>query len=231
MIPLGDNIPSRRFPFVNYLIIGANFLAFFYELSLGKGLDTFITEWGAVPARVTDALSGGETSPAAFITLITSMFLHGGWLHILSNMLFLWIFGDNVEDSMGHIRYTVFYLLAGIAAGLAQVFVAPDSTAPGIGASGAIAGVLGAYLVMFPHAQVEVLIPWFLFFPIFKVPALLMLGIWFLTQFFNGVAALTIAHTSAGGVAWWAHIGGFVAGLLLVNLFRQRRRWANHPYI
>jgi membrane associated rhomboid family serine protease len=151
------------------------------------------------------------------------MFLHGGWAHVIGNMLFLWVFGDNVEDAMGSARYIVFYLLAGVAASLAQVALMPEATLPTIGASGAVAGVLGAYLVMHPRAVVTVVLPLFVFFPVFQVPAFFMLGLWFLTQFTSGISSFATAAGDTGGVAWWAHIGGFIAGLFLIFLFRRRR--------
>lgn len=161
-------------------------------------------------------------APAPFVTVLTAMFLHGGWGHLLGNMLFLWIFGDNVEDAMGQVRYLAFYLLCGIIATLAFVALAPASTVPSLVASGAISGVLAAYLIMHPRAMVLVVIPLFLLFPVVQVPAFVMLGIWILTQFIYGVASLG-ATNDGGGVAWWAHVGGFVAGIVLLPLFRRRQ--------
>ena len=215
MIPLRDTIRTRSFPFVNWLLIITNVLVFLFENSLGgRALEQFIGVFGLVPAR----LVAGE--PFALITIFTSMFLHGGWLHLIANMWALYIFGDNVEDRMGHSRYLAFYLLVGIVGGLAQTFVDSTGIIPMVGASGAIAGVLGAYLLLYPRARVVTLIPIF-FLPWFvEIPAILYLGFWFASQFFGGVAALGVV--AAGGVAYWAHIGGFVAGLLMVRAFARK---------
>lgn len=224
MIPIRDSVRASRFPAVNYLLIAINFLVFFYELSLGSGLDRFIAHWAMVPAFITThpLTSPGPASPPGVFTLFTSMFLHGGWAHILGNMLFLWVFGDNVEDALGRLRYLVFYLLAGVAAGMAQLFMSSDSPLPSLGASGAISGVLGAYLVLYPGARVLTWIPP-LIFVVIRLPAVIFIGIWFLIQFFQGILAAD--DPTMGGVAWWAHIGGFVAGLILVNIFRRRERY------
>ena len=225
MIPIADNVAAHRTPFVTWALIGANVLMFLYELALGPRLEPFLFDWGLVPraftAWVADPLNPGMWPVP--LSVFTSMFLHGGFAHLLGNMVFLWIFGDNVEDNMGHGRYLGFYLLCGVLAGLAQVAVDPFSRIPGIGASGAISAVLAAYLVLSPRAVVSLVVPLFLFSPVVDVPAILMIGVWFLTQFTNGIAALTLQTAETGGVAWWAHIGGFVAGLALVFLFRQRR--------
>lgn len=225
MIPLYDDIPSRRFPIVNYTLIVLNVLVFIWELSLGPELEAAVRVFGLVPARFLHS-SGIER----WLPVFTSMFLHGGAWHLASNMLALWIFGDNVEDRMGHVRYLVFYLLCGVIAGLTHVFFNPLSRIPTVGASGAISGVLAAYFVMFPYASVYTLIPLFLFWiEVVRIPAVIYLGLWFLSQLMNGAFALAAARTvqSMGGVAWWAHIGGFVAGLVLVWFFRQpeRRRY------
>ncbi|MDW8325200.1 MAG: rhomboid family intramembrane serine protease [Anaerolineales bacterium] len=217
MLPLKDTVRARSFPLVNWLIIAANIVVFLFETSLTtRQLDRLILAYGVVPARL---WNGG---PAEWLTIFTGMFLHGGWLHIFSNLWALYIFGDNVEDRMGSGRYLVFYLLSGVAAALAQAWIDPESRIPMIGASGAIAGVLGAYLVLFPNARVITLVPLF-FLPWFvEVPALLYLGFWVFSQFFSGV--LSVSTVSMGGVAYWAHIGGFVCGLLLVGLFARRPR-------
>jgi membrane associated rhomboid family serine protease len=214
MIPLRDVIPSRTRPIVTVLLIAANTAAFLYEQSLtDRQLLRFVTTWGLVPAAF---------SP---ITVITSMFLHGGWLHFLGNMLYLWIFGDNVEDRFGHGRYLVFYFLAGAAAAFLQTLINEASRLPMIGASGAIAGVLGAYLVMFPHSRVLTLVPIFFFVQIVEIPAVVLLGIWFLLQVLSGVGSLAAASgRELGGVAFWAHAGGFVAGMLMVVVFRRPER-------
>ncbi|MFQ5408051.1 MAG: rhomboid family intramembrane serine protease [Anaerolineales bacterium] len=216
MIPLRDTVRSRSFPIVNWLLIGTNVLVFLFEKSLGpRAFELFVGAFGLVPAYLTSA------SPFAWITVFTSMFLHGGWLHLIANMWALYIFGDNVEDRMGHGRYLFFYLAAGVAGGLLQVATGPNSIVPMVGASGAIAGVLGAYLLLYPRARVVTLIPIF-FLPWFvELPALLYLGFWFVSQFFGGVAAL--GAVAGGGVAYWAHVGGFVAGLSLVHVFASRQ--------
>jgi membrane associated rhomboid family serine protease len=213
------------------MLIGANVVAFGYELSLGLRLDAFLGRWGVVPAHVWAALSGGapQLQLGVLVTLLTAAFLHGGWLHLAGNMLFLWIFGDNVEDRLGHGTYLVFYLACAVVANLAQVEVDPTSTISAIGASGAIAGVLGAYAVTFPGARVSVVLPIFLFW-ILDVPALVMIGFWFVTQFFSGVASLASDASQTSGIAWWAHVGGFLCGVLLMLVLpkmekpRERRR-------
>jgi len=228
MIPIGDSVRSRTFPYVNLAIIIANFLVFFYELSLGNGVNSFLRDWGAVPALVTDYLDHpGDHPLRVLFTPITAMFLHGGWFHILGNMLFLWVFGDNVEDAIGHVSYLVFYLLAGIAAAVTQIWVDSNSILPMVGASGAIAGVLAAYVVLYPRATIATVI-----FPIFwaiPVPAFVLIGLWFLLQLVSGAAAIGTAVGASEGVAWFAHIGGFLAGLVLVWAFRgsQGRRTAS----
>ena len=228
MIPIGDSVRSRTFPYVNLAIIIANFLVFFYELSLGNDVNSFLRDWGAVPALVTDYLDHpGDHPLRVLFTPITAMFLHGGWFHILGNMLFLWVFGDNVEDAIGHVSYLVFYLLAGIAAAATQIWVDSNSILPMVGASGAIAGVLAAYVVLYPRATIATVI-----FPIFwaiPVPAFVLIGLWFLLQLVSGAAAIGTAVGASEGVAWFAHIGGFLAGLVLVWAFRgsQGRRTAS----
>ena len=225
MFPLKDNVRSTSFPIVNWAIIIANLLVFVVlELPLGQaGLEEFVGTYGLTPRRLT------ALDPWAAVTVFTSMFLHGGWLHIISNLWALYIFGDNVEDRMGSARYLVFYLVCGVVAGLAQTCVSPNSPIPMIGASGAIAGVLGGYLLLFPGARVYTLIPVF-FLPWFvEIPALIYLFVWFISQFFSGVMAVNM-DAAVGGVAYWAHIGGFVAGLLLVYLFARRPRAQTRLY-
>ncbi|MDA8218440.1 MAG: rhomboid family intramembrane serine protease [Dehalococcoidales bacterium] len=225
MIPVNDSVSTRHTPWVNYGLIIANVLVFLVELSLGAGIDGFIQRWGVTPAAVSSALSGAQAGQqAALLTLITALFLHAGWVHLGGNMLFLWVFGDNVEDRFGHLRYLVFYLLVGVGANLAQVIFMPGSAVPLIGASGAIAGVLGAYIIMYPRSTVTVLIPVFFLPLLLPVPAFLMLGIWFITQFANGLASITPqAQQMAGGVGWWAHIGGFLIGVTLTLLLPKAR--------
>lgn len=223
MIPLYDTTRSRRFPLVNYALIAANVLVFLYEVQLSQaGLENLIGRWGLVPARVL-----GE-SGEAWLTALSSMFLHGGWFHLLSNMWVLYIFGDNIEDRMGQAGYLAFYLMSGVAAALLQVFVLPGSGQPMVGASGAIAGVLGAYLIMYPRARVASLMPILFIFTIIEVPAVLFLLFWFITQLFSGLMALNGA--SGGGIAWWAHIGGFLFGMLASQFFARRPVYTSYRY-
>ena len=225
MIPLRDENPSHTVPFVTRTIIVLNALCFLYEVALGPQLRAFVFEWGFVPERVSLAL-GGLESPAAGLTVLTSMFLHGGWAHLLGNMWYLWIFGDNVEDRLGHAGFALFYLASGIVAAAAHHLTYPHSTIPTVGASGAIAGVLGAYLVAFPGARVQTLLPLFIVVQIVALPAVIVLGLWFVVQLFTGTLAL--GGGAAGGIAWWAHIGGFVFGMLVMQLAggaRKTRVW------
>jgi membrane associated rhomboid family serine protease len=215
MFPLQDTIPSRGVPLVTWTIILINALAFFYELSLPPDeLQRFIFLIGFVPARFAVDPAG------AFSTLITCMFLHGGWAHFIGNMWMLYLFGDNVEERMGAVRYLIFYLLCGVGAGLAHYFMNPTSELPSLGASGAIAGVLGAYFRLFPTARVITLVL-LVFLPLFiEIPAVVFIGIWFISQLFSGTIAL-LGPQYAAGVAWWAHVGGFLAGVVLVPLFTR----------
>ncbi len=221
MIPLRDVIPSRTAPVVTVALITVNVLVFLFELSLGDAVNDFTLSFGLVPAEF------------SWMTVITSMFLHGGLLHAGGNMLYLWIFGDNVEDRMGHGRFLTFYLLCGIAAALAQTIVSPDSPVPMVGASGAIAGVMGAYFVLYPHSRIVTLIPIIFFFHIVEIPAIFFLGIWFLMQLLSGVGSIAAATGGepGGGIAFWAHVAGFAAGLVGVMIFRrperQRVEWWN----
>lgn len=209
--PYKDDNPRVLVPFVTYSIIGMNVLIFLYQLFLAmSGSEaevSFIYLFGLIPAQF------------HIINLFTSMFLHGGIAHLLGNVWFLWIFGDNVESALGHVRYALFYILCGLAAGLAQVLFNIDSMIPMVGASGAIAGVLGAYLIRYPHAQVHVFVFIFFFFTTIRVPAIIVLGIWFLTQLTNGLGTLNLDTT--GGVAWFAHIGGFIAGVGFNFIFQH----------
>jgi membrane associated rhomboid family serine protease len=210
MFPIGDDDSAERtVPVVTYALIALNVLVFFLELSGGE---PFIERWSVVPRRLTQN-PGGD-----FITVFTSMFMHGGWLHLAGNMLYLWIFGDNVEDRFGHAKFALFYLICGIAATFAQVAVSAGSNIPNLGASGAIAGVLGAYLILFPRGQVRVLMGR----GVVPMPALVVIGMWIVLQFINGVGSIT-QSAETGGVAYMAHIGGFVAGLALTFLFGGRR--------
>jgi membrane associated rhomboid family serine protease len=218
MIPLYDTARSRRVPIVTWLLIALNVLVFVYEIGLNApALERLVRAWGLVPALL---ISQPQTE---WTTVLTSMFLHGGWFHMLSNMWVLFIFGDNVEDRMGGGRYLMFYLMSGVAAGMLQSFLLPGSREPMIGASGAIAGVLGADLILFPHARVASLVPIFFIFTIIQIPATLFLLFWFVSQLFSGW--LTLGGTAGSGVAWWAHVGGFLFGILAVSFFARRRAY------
>jgi membrane associated rhomboid family serine protease len=221
VIPLRDKNPTRRVPVVNIALIVVNIAVFVYELGLGGKLPQFFQTWGVVPGDVSGAFASGRVSLGGVLPLFSTMFIHGGWLHLGGNMLYLWIFGDNVEDKLGHGRYLVFYLVCGLTASVLSIVVDPHSTMPIIGASGAIAGVLGAYLLMFPRARVLTLIPFFFFLPLAELPALIVLGFWFVMQFFSGLISLGFEAGGMGGVAWWSHIGGFAAGLVLTLPLRK----------
>jgi membrane associated rhomboid family serine protease len=217
MIPLQDTIQSRSFPLVNWMLIALNVVVFFFMLSLGPDAERLVFALGVVPARFLAYPSLSEG-----LTLITSMFLHGGWLHLFSNMLALYIFGDNIEDRLGSVPYLVFYLICGVIAGLVHIVFNLTSPIPSIGASGAISGVLAAYLVLFPRAQVITLVPLF-FLPWFvEIPAVIFIGFWFISQLLNGVLTIVAGAQAFGGVGWWAHVGGFLAGLVLIGLFARR---------
>ena len=221
MFPISDDNPRIGTPYVTWSVIGACVLVFFWQVSLGaSGGESAIYEFGMIPARLfgTAALDPELTAVPAWSTVFTSMFMHGGWLHLGFNMLFLWIFGDNVEDSMGHARYLIFYLVCGVAAALAQAFVSPGSTIPMVGASGAISGVLGAYLLLHPRATVRTVIFLGVFMTMMHLPALIVLGLWFLMQ----LVSAAFSNSGEAGVAFWAHVGGFVAGMALVPLFKKR---------
>ncbi|MCB9872149.1 MAG: rhomboid family intramembrane serine protease [Planctomycetes bacterium] len=232
MIPLRDNIPSRTTPYVNYAILALTGVVFLLQQSVGG--NALVDSLGMIPARVLEPAReiafrepGGRVSflePAlvwSWLTPLTCVFLHGGWLHFLGNMWTLWIFGDNVEDCMGHGRYALFYVAAGVLASLTHLVTNLHSTMPTVGASGAIAGVMGAYMLLYPRAQVLVLIPLFVLFFTAVVPAPLFLGVWFVLQFVQGVAS--VGQAPAGGVAWWAHIGGFAVGFAAAMLLRRRQ--------
>lgn len=215
MFPLYDTVRTRTFPFINLTLILANVLAFLYELRLDPvALEQFIFTWGLIPDRFL-----GDPS-TTWNTIFSSMFLHGGWFHIINNMWVLFIFGDNVEAGMGRIRYLIFYLLSGVAAALLQTYILPSSTVPMIGASGAVAGVLGAYLILVPRARIASLVPILFIFTIVEIPAVFFLVFWFVSQLYSGLFSIQGAGES--GIAWWAHIGGFVFGFIMVFLFRRR---------
>src|SRR5262245_29841892 len=227
MIPIGDRNPTRRFPIVNSLLVAANVALFVYELSLGgPGLERFIDTWGVRSTEVM-GLMGGDVALLQVVLLksLVSMFLHGGWLHIFFNMLFLWVFGDNIEDNFGSLPYLLFYLLSGYGAVIVQALLTPQSPVPAIGASGAISGVLAGYLLLYPRASMRAVLPIpILFLFSFFVPAWLMIIIWFAAQLLNGYASLTDAAQMTGGVAYGAHIGGFVVGFILTFFFRKPER-------
>jgi membrane associated rhomboid family serine protease len=221
VIPLRDVIPSRTTPYVTISLVAINVLVFLYQFSLGPDINRFVLSFGLVPAYF------------SWANVLTSMFLHGGFLHVAGNMLYLWIFGDNVEDRMGHGRFLTFYLLCGTAAALGQTLTVPDSVVPMVGASGAVAGVMGAYFVLYPHSRIVTLLPLFIFIQIVEVPAIFFLGIWFVMQLLSGVGSIAAAtgDQPAGGVAFWAHVAGFAAGIAGVFVFRrpqrQRVEWWN----
>ena len=219
MIPIKDQITTRRFPVMNYLLIGANIFVFVLEWLAGSNQEAIIYQFALIPANLTSSLSLGNIGD-----IFTSMFMHAGLAHIGGNMLYLWIFGDNVEDSMGSGKYLFFYLVGGIVASLTHVFTNPASQIPTVGASGAIAAVLGAYLVLYPRSRVLTFIPIGYFIRLTSVPASIVLGLWFILQLFNGV--LSLGASDVGGVAFWAHIGGFVSGVILAKLFASRRNTA-----
>ena len=224
MIPLRDRNPTRRTPVVTIGLIAACFVAFAIELSVtaaggDPALERFFEQWGAVPRDITRALEQGDYFGRAILGMFTSMFLHGGWLHILGNMLFLWIFGNNVEDRMGRIPFLLFYLVGGIAAALTQVVIDPQSGVPLVGASGAIAAALGAYIVLFPGARILSLVFLGFFYQLLEVPAIVILGFWFVLQLISGVGSLG-GDTAQGGVAFFAHVGGFALGVVVGLLLR-----------
>ena len=231
MIPLRDDNPIKIIPFVTVGLIVLNIVVFLYQISLGpQGGNLFVYQFGAIPA----VIFGYQALPSALVTIPasfsiwTSMFLHGGFMHLIGNMLYLWIFGNNIEDAMGHGRFVVFYLLAGLLASMAHLLTDVTSEIPTIGASGAISGILGAYILLYPRARVQVLIPLGFFWPVLYVPAGIVLGFYFVLQLFQGTLSW---GQGGGGVAWFAHIGGFLAGLLLVGLFKQRSvRFFNPPH-
>jgi membrane associated rhomboid family serine protease len=236
MIPLKDDTPRLSTPLLNYFLIAANLAVFLFELSLGRRSQTrFLNTFGLVPARLSAVLQGpllqhlhahghGIAPEFALVPIVTSMFLHAGWLHVIFNMWFLWIFGRNLEDALGHFPYLVFYLTCGVAAALAQTASDPGSMIPTVGASGAIAGVMGGYFVLYPRARVLMLVPFFFVFFLW-LPAWVVLGYWFVLQFLSGVGtSLVASDAQSGGVAFWAHVGGFLAGVLLVRFFPSRTR-------
>jgi len=226
MIPIRDDTPRFSKPYVTYFLIALNTLVFLYELTLPpRNLDGLMYLFGVVPTSVRAMLHGVEgINPAtALVPILTSMFLHASWLHLIGNMWVLWIFGDNIEDYLGHFKYLVFYILAGIAASLAHIALNSHSRIPSVGASGAIAGIMGAYFVLYPRAKVLTLVPLIVFFTFWWLPAWIVLGYWILIQFVSGAAtAIAYSNQTAGGIAFWAHVGGFAAGILMIKLFPER---------
>ncbi len=219
MIPLRDANPTRRFPIVTLLLIAVSTIVFAYELGIAQtggdaALGRFIREWGAVPADVAEAIASGDLASRAFVGVLGSIFLHGGWLHLIGNMLYLWIFGNNIEDRFGRIRFILFYLAGGVVAAIAQVAIDPASQVPIVGASGAIAAILGAYLVLYPRARVLSLVFLGFFYQLIQIRAVIVLGFWFVLQLVSGVTSLGVTDAQ-GGVAFFAHIGGFVVGVVV----------------
>ena len=225
MIPLSDDPKTRSAPVVTVALLLLNIAVFIYELTLGPQLQTFVNVFGTIPLEITTGRDIGPGAPLGipYLTLFTSMFLHGGLLHLASNMIFLWVYGDNVEDAFGHLGYLLFYFVCGLAAHAGQIAINPSSTVPSIGASGAIAGILGAYVVMFPSAQVRTLLFLGPIILLPRLPALVLIGFWFVTQLISGVGQLGI-QDETGGVAFWAHIGGFVVGAGIALLVRPHAR-------
>lgn len=222
MIPIRDNIRSRSIPVVGCGLILLNAYVFYQELIVNESvLDQILDQYGLIPVDLVSELIKNPLQPLLYLPLVTNLFLHGGWLHIIGNMWYLKIFGDNIEDRLGHFGFLVFYLLCGIVANLAQIFFDPSSDIPTIGASGAISGVLGAYLVSFPWAKVSTFVPILLFFTVVEIPAIIFLGFWFYLQLQSGTASIM----AGSNVAWWAHIGGFMAGMILISIFPKRRHY------
>jgi membrane associated rhomboid family serine protease len=234
MIPIRDDTPRYSTPFINYFLIGLNVLVFLFEVSLDvRTRAAFLAQFGVVPAWITGAIPSYLHAQQGFslLPIVTSMFLHASWLHLIANMWVLWIFGDNIEDHLGHFLYLIFYLLSGIAASLLHIFFNLGSTVPSVGASGAIAGVMGAYFMLFPSARVLTLVPIIFFFSFIWLPAWIVLGYWFVVQFLSG-AATSIAYSqqTGGGIAFWAHVGGFVAGIVMIKILPQRIRRNRYQY-
>jgi membrane associated rhomboid family serine protease len=224
MIPIRDTNPSSRVPIVNYVVIALCVVAFLYELALGRQLERFLFSYGLVPARYTRwEIAVHFNWLEQTLPFFSSMFLHGGWLHLIGNMWTLFIFGDNIESELGHVRYLLFYLGSGLAAALIQLMTNLSSTIPTIGASGAVAGVMGAYFVLYPRARILAFVPIVFFFTLMEIPAYVFLGFWFLLQFFSGTFSLLGETRQVAGIAWWAHIGGFIGGIVLLRIFRHGR--------
>src|SRR6478672_1743276 len=220
MIPVRDDQPRFSTPYVTYFLVGLNLVIFLFEASLTpRGFKVLLFQLGMIPANITGLLAGTHKMgvAAALLPTLTSMFLHGSWMHVIGNMWFLWIFGDNIEDYLGHFKYLLFYLLSGLGAAFAQVLLTPHSSVPTVGASGAIAGVLGAYFLLYPKAKVLI---WFPILFLFYLPAWVTLGYWFAMQFVSGAATSLASYSDTrGGVAFWAHVGGFLVGIVLIKIF------------
>lgn len=220
MIPLRDNIHPNIVPFVTVALIAANIGIFISELMLPPAeLLVLVGQWGMVPPKLNQALNSGVLDPAAYFSLISSLFLHGGWLHLIGNVWFLWLFGYSVEYCLGHTRFAIFYFACGIIASLTQFAFDPTSAVPVIGASGAVSGILGAYVICYPQAKIKTLVPIFFIFTIIEIPAMLFLGLWFFYQVQSGASQ----GMAGAGIAWWAHVGGFIAGMLLNFLLKRRK--------
>lgn len=232
VIPLRDENPTQTVPSVTIALVLINILVFLYELTLGNNLNSFIGSYALFPGRFTQSISSSSFTLATFVPFFSSMFMHGGFIHIIGNMLYFWIFGNNIEDVLGHAKFLFFYLACGIGAALTHILSSPNSTLPTLGASGAIAGVLAAYLILFPKARVLTLIPIFFFIELAELPAFLIIGLWFVLQLANGVASITSQPIAAGagGVAWFAHIGGFLTGLLLILTLPKRKKQRYQTY-
>ncbi len=221
MIPLKDENPKKNLPFINTIFILVNIVVFYYQPSVNEQATEFFKLYGVVPVNLTEILPrilSGDYM--VFLSLFSNLFVHADFMHLAGNMLFLWVFGDNIEYATGHVKYIIFYLLCGFAATLTHVFIDPSSTIPVIGASGAISGILGAYIIKFPKNKVTTLFIIFIFIKVVKIRAIYLLGFWFLYQMLQGY--LSIGSQSLGGVAWFAHIGGFISGIILVNIFKKR---------
>jgi membrane associated rhomboid family serine protease len=222
MIPIRDRNPSGTFPYITIGVICLNVAVFLFQLSLGQRIDAFLFQFGVIPIRVIHYADIPDVNIMdAYFPFFSYMFLHGGFIHLIGNMWYLWIFGDNIEDMLGRLKFIIFYLVCGIGAAAIHVYFNSWSGIPCIGASGAVAGVLGAYMVSFPKAKVLVVLPLFIIWQIVELPAIVVLGFWFLIQFFSGTAAITTVE--GGGVAWWAHIGGFIIGVVLIKIFPKAR--------
>lgn len=218
MIPLRDNLRSHSIPFMTILLIAANCYVFYQEISINeRSLMLMIRQYGLIPSQLIEALNAGSMALANYLPIFSNLFLHGGWLHIIGNMWYLWIFGDNVEDWLGRINFFAFYMVCGLIANISHTLLDPFSTVPVIGASGAVSGILGAYLILYPGAKVKTLVPIFIFLQIFEIPATLFLGFWFFLQLKSGALA-----SAGSNIAWWAHVGGFLAGMILIKIFPCR---------